>query len=253
MTEEKVFQYLLIASFTVAIGVYITLLFVNAPYGRHLRKGWGVLIPNRVGWLLMEAPSALVMLVLFILGTAPKTAVLIIFFIGWQAHYVHRAFIYPFMLADGKKRIPLSVAAMGMFFNFGNGYLNGRYLFDISGGYPDDWLSDVRFVLGVILFVFGFVTNRWADEGLRKLRKNGNGSYYIPQGGLYKWISCPNYFGEILEWFGWALATWSWAGLSFAIWTMVNLVPRARAHHSWYHQTFEDYPIQRKALIPGVW
>lgn len=225
MVEEQVFEYLVIASFVTAIVVYVVLLFFSAPYGRHLREGWGVLVSNRTGWLLMEIPSALVMLVLFIVGTAPKSAVLIIFFIGWQAHYIHRGFIYPFMIADGKKRMPLSVAAMGMLFNVGNGYLNGRYLFELSGGYANSWLTDPRFILGVILFIVGFTTNRWADEALRKLRINGCGGYYVPQGGLYKWISCPNYFGEIIEWFGWALATWSWAGLTFAIWTLVNLAP----------------------------
>lgn len=253
MFEEKFFDYFLFASFIIAVGVYIALLFVNAPYGRHIRKGWGVLIPNRVGWLLMEIPSSLAMLALFIVGTAPKGIVLVIFFLLWQAHYFHRAYIYPFMLSDGRKKMPLSVAMMGLVFNLGNGYLNGRYLFSFSGGYENSWLKDPRFVVGMILFVTGFAVNRWADEELRKLRAENNGGYYVPHGGLYEWISCPNYFGEMLEWFGWALATWSWVGLSFAVWTFVNLAPRAQAHHKWYHETFDGYPEKRKALIPGLW
>jgi protein-S-isoprenylcysteine O-methyltransferase Ste14 len=253
MIEERVFSYLLFASFIFAIGAYIALLFVNAPYGRHIRKGWGVLVPNRVGWLIMEVPSALVMLILFFLGTAPKSAVLIIFILAWQAHYIHRGLIYPFMLSDGKKKMPLSVAAMGLIFNLGNGYLNGRYLFDLSGGYQNSWLLDARFIIGMALFIVGFAVNRWADEELRQLRVERNGGYYVPHGGLYEWISCPNYFGEIIEWFGWAIMTWSWVGLSFAVWTFVNLAPRAQAHHKWYHQTFEGYPAKRKALIPGLW
>lgn len=36
------------------------------------------------------------------------------------------------------------------------------------------------------------------------------------------------------------------------VWTAVNLVPRALAHHRWYREHFEDYPRQRKALIPFV-
>lgn len=85
--------------------------------------------------------------------------------------------------------------------------------------------------------------------------RNGStaGSYSIPQGGLYRWISCPNYFGEILEWFGWALATWSPAGLTFALWTAAYLAPRAYANHRWYRRTFPDYPPGRRALLPGIW
>ena len=52
----------------------------------------------------------------------------------------------------------------------------------------------------------------------------------------------PNYLGEIVEWTGWALATWSLAGLAFAVYTAANLAPRAVANHDWYLSTFDDYP-----------
>jgi 3-oxo-5-alpha-steroid 4-dehydrogenase 1 len=70
---------------------------------------------------------------------------------------------------------------------------------------------------------------------------------------MYRFISCPNYLGEIMIWTGWAIATWSLAGLSFLVWTMANLIPRARAHHCWYKEQFPDYPPERKALVPGLW
>ncbi len=72
----------------------------------------------------------------------------------------------------------------------------------------------------------------------------------MPRGGLYAFISCPNYFGEIVEWTGWAIATWSVAGASFALWTAANLIPRARAHHRWYREQFADYPAERRAVLP---
>ena len=52
---------------------------------------------------------------------------------------------------------------------------------------------------------------------------------------------------------GGALATWSLAGLSFAVWGVANLVPRARANHLWYKENFIEYPKERKALIPKIW
>jgi steroid 5-alpha reductase family enzyme len=78
------------------------------------------------------------------------------------------------------------------------------------------------------LFLAGFIINRGADHVLRNLRKPGVAGYKIPYGGLYRWISCPNYFGEIITWIGWAVVTWSLPGLAFAAWTAANLVPRAR-------------------------
>ncbi|MBT4068686.1 MAG: DUF1295 domain-containing protein, partial [Candidatus Marinimicrobia bacterium] len=92
-----------------------------------------------------------------------------------------------------------------------------------------------------------------SDNMLFNLRADGATDYKIPQNGLFKWVSCPNYLGELLEWWGWALATWSLAGLSFALWGMANLIPRARANHIWYKEKFFNYPKDRKALIPKIW
>ena len=254
MTEYKVFQILLIASFIIAAGTFVSLFFVTAPYGRHARRGWGPPLPNWLGWLLMEAASPIGMLVLFFIGDAPKTATTIVFLLMWEAHYIHRSFIYPFMLRNGKKKMPLAIPLMAAGFNLGNAYINGRYLFHFADDrYSVDWLLNPRFIIGVILFVVGYVINRWADNTLRRLRQPGETGYKIPYGGLYRYISCPNYFGEILEWFGWAIATWSLPGLAFAVWTFANLAPRARSHHRWYHEEFNRYPSERKALIPGIW
>ncbi|NJC95694.1 MAG: 3-oxo-5-alpha-steroid 4-dehydrogenase [Anaerolineales bacterium] len=254
MTEHNLFSIILIVSLISAVGIFVALFFISAPYGRHFRRGWGPHIPNWLGWLVMESVSAIGMAVMFLVGDAPKTLTTIIFLLMWEAHYIHRSYIYPFLLRDGKKKMPVTVTLMAVVFNLGNAYLNGRYIFHFSDGrYTTDWLLDPRFIVGAVLFVTGFVINRWADNTLRGLRKPGETDYKIPHGGLYRYVSCPNYFGEILEWFGWALATWSLAGLTFAIWTFANLAPRAWSHHKWYHEKFKEYPVDRRALIPGVW
>lgn len=254
MTEAAVFRALLIVSFLLAAGTFVALFFISAPYGRHLRRGWGPPLPNWLGWLLMEAVSVIGMPVMFAIGDAPRTATSVVFLLMWEAHYVHRALVYPFTLRDGRKKMPLAIPLLAAGFNLGNVYINGRYLFHFADGrYGTDWLLDPRFIVGAALFAIGFFVNRWADNTLRELRRPGETGYQIPQGGLYRYISCPNYFGEIIEWLGWALATWSLPGLAFAAWTFANLAPRARSHHQWYHREFREYPPGRKALIPGLW
>jgi hypothetical protein len=59
--------------------------------------------------------------------------------------------------------------------------------------------------------------------------------------------------GEIIEWAGYAVATWSLPGLAFALFTLCNLGPRGWQHHQWYRQHFKSYPPQRRAVIPWVW
>lgn len=34
------------------------------------------------------------------------------------------------------------------------------------------------------------------------------------------------------------------------LWTLANLLPRALAHHRWYGEQFDDYPRERKAILP---
>lgn len=251
--EARIFDGLIYGWFVLAVVVFTSLFFVNAPYGRYMRKGWGLTIDNRLGWLLMESVSAIAFVLCFIFGIYRFNTIMIVFLLMWEAHYIHRAFIYPFSLHTPGKRMPLAVMFLAVFFNAANAYLNGRYLFTFSGGYEAAWFADPRFIFGAALFLAGFIINRKADSTLRGLRNNGVTEYAVPFGHMYRWVSCPNYLGELMIWFGWALATWSLAGLSFAVWTAANLIPRARAHHRWYRENFEEYPQQRKALIPGIW
>jgi protein-S-isoprenylcysteine O-methyltransferase Ste14 len=253
MVEQTFFDWLLISWFIIAAIIFVALFFIVAPYGRHSRGNWGLTLSNKLGWVVMEAASPLVFATCFVLGSNPRTATSLAFLALWEAHYLHRAFIYPFSLRGTAERMPLAVVSLGILFNAVNAYLNGRYIYTFSPGYPNQWLADPRFITGLGIFIIGFVVNRQADHTLRGLRTGGESGYQIPYGGMYRWISCPNYFGEILIWVGWAVATWSLPGLAFALWTMANLLPRARAHHRWYLEHFPDYPHGRKALVPGIW
>ena len=249
MTEADIYRALLWSWYGIAAITVIALLFMSAPYGRYGRKGWGPSLPSKYGWLLMESPAALTIAICFAIRP-PQSPVPWIMLAFWEVHYLNRAFIFPFRMRGGDKPMPISVSGMAVFFNFVNGYLNGRGLTVFGPQYGLEWLRDPRFIAGAILMATGFLINYQADSILRNLRKPGETGYKIPVGGLYGFISCPNYFGEILEWGGWALLTWSPAGLSFAVWTAANLAPRAFTHHKWYKETFSDYPKSRRALIP---
>ena len=76
--------------------------------------------------------------------------------------------------------------------------------------------------------------------------------YYLPEGGLYNLVSSPNYLGEIIEWSGWAIATWSLPGLLFALGAVGCIGVRSIHTHKWYKDCFKDYPKDRKALIPFI-
>jgi protein-S-isoprenylcysteine O-methyltransferase Ste14 len=239
---------LIFLEFGLAVVTFIGLLFVVAPYGRHGRSGWGPTVPARIGWLVMESPAPLVFAGVYLAGTHRANLVPLLFLLLWQAHYVQRSFVYPFLLRGGA-RMPMSVMALAIAFNVLNASINARWVSEF-GSYPTSWLHDPRFLAGVVLFIGGYALNLNADRTLRGLRTPGGSGYRIPQGGVYRLVSCPNYLGEIVEWSGWALATWSLPGLAFAVYTVANLAPRAVANHRWYQDHFGDYPRKRRALIP---
>ena len=236
---------------TLAVIVFLILIFVKAPYGRHKTKGWGVEISAKKGWIIMESIPAVLLTVMLVLGHN-RDVVVLFFWAIWTAHYVNRAWAWPNRAKLEQKLMPLSVVILAVIFNTINCLLNGIWLFDLSGGYELSWVTDPRFIFGVVIFFFGMIINIKSDDILFSLRDDGSTGYKIPRGGLFEKVSSPNYLGEIIEWFGFAIATWSLAGFTFAIWTFCNLAPRAFAHHRWYKQEFSDYPENRKALIPFV-
>ncbi|MBB6479173.1 DUF1295 domain-containing protein [Spirochaeta isovalerica] len=242
------YPVLLAAELILAPVVFILLFFITAPYGRFDRRGWGPVLSSRTAWMLMESPS-LVLPVLMALRSSPNAGGLI-FLLIWLSHYFHRAVIYPFRISSPGKPFSLLIMSWGFLFNMINSYVNFYFIFHMATHYDFSWFTSTRFIAGFLIFAGGYLINKHSDALLRSLRGEGNRGYSIPEGGLYRWISAPNYLGEILEWGGWALMVWSLPGTAFFLFTVANLLPRAMKIHKWYGETFSSYPEERKAIIP---
>jgi len=233
----------------IGIATFFLLQFVTAPYGRHTKKGWGPEIANKYGWILMEVPSFGIILYFFLISNQSAYAS---FLSGlWLFHYFNRTFIFPFRLRTKGKMMPLLIVFSAIFFNFFNAGLNGYYLANFEV-YTNQNFTDWNFILGLTLFVFGFISNQISDSILINLRKPGETEYKIPKGFLFNYISCPNHFSEFIQWGGFALIAWNLPATTFLIWTAANLFPRAIEHHKWYKKRFKNYPKNRKAVIPWV-
>eukprot|EP01089_Gocevia_fonbrunei_P017927 TRINITY_DN596_c0_g1_i1.p1 TRINITY_DN596_c0_g1~~TRINITY_DN596_c0_g1_i1.p1 ORF type:complete len:175 (-),score=18.58 TRINITY_DN596_c0_g1_i1:13-537(-) len=166
-------------------------------------------------------------------------------------HYAQRTLIFPFLLRGGKPSA-LSATILAFLFCTVNGFVQTRPLTHFTP-YPESYLFDLRFIIGVVLFIFGMYVNIQSDSILRNLRKPNETGYKIPRGGMFELISGANFFGEIVEWLGFAVANWSLGGFAFSLMTTCNIGPRAVHHHQWYVQKFKgEYPKNRKALLPFV-
>ena len=207
---------------------------------------------GRLGWFIQEIISPLTFALFFIRGDSIKTPEMWIFFILWIGHYLNRSIIFPIRQKNAKDTALIVVFA-AILFNVINGFINGFYLGSqtfVQNQYTDYFIS-YNFIIGLVIFITGAFINIKSDEILFNLRKNNEG-YSMPKTFMYKYISCPNYFGEIIEWFGFAIMVWNLPAFIFVLWTIFNLLPRAIAHHKWYKNQFENYPSNRKAIIPFI-
>jgi len=246
-----IYQTILYSWIALAVLVFILLLKVTAPYGRHSSSKWGPLISNKWGWVIMELP-VLIVLWIFLAPVVNNISTPAWFMIGlFCLHYFNRVFIFPFRLHTKGKKMPLVIVLSAVFFNLMNGFSLGYY-FSHFASYTNEWLVDPRFVIGILLFVIGLFINWKADNILIHLRKPNETNYKIPERWLFNKISCANLFGELIEWLGFAILCWNLPAFTFFIWTAANLIPRAISHHKWYKEKFEDYPSNRKAIIPGL-
>ncbi len=260
------YRVLLISQFVAAGGVFFLLFFVSAPYGRHLREGWGTTIPAKIAWKVMESPSVILFAFWAFRNGTPQFPLPMIFFLLWEFHYIYRTFLFPEIMPGAEKPFPFLLVVFALLFNSMNSTINGLWVFHFSRAYTLSWLWDPRFILGGLLFLTGLTIHILSDAHLRALRQqkvqgddgethldNDDRGYVVPRWGLFKLVVAPNYFGELVEWTGWAIMTWSLPGLAFAVFTAANLVPRAASHRRWYVQNFSDFPKERKRIIPFIY
>lgn len=254
------YRYILIGSFAYAGFILIGALISKAPYGRFGNEKMGISLTPRLGWFLMELPATLSFLWFYFHGQNAMEVVPLFFLGIWLLHYGNRGFIFPLLMrvAKGTKgSFALMVVVMGWLVTTLHGYLNAVFISHLSTHLTLEWLADPRFIIGMAIYAFGFIMNVHSDAIIRNLRSKeevarGEKVYRIPQGGLFKYVSNPSYFTELLSFAGFAIATWSLGAVFVLLVSAANLVPRAFQIHKWYKDRFADYPKERRVLIPFV-
>ena len=258
------FYDLVYIMFIVGIVVFVSLYFVDAGYGKMRSEKWGPTMSNKAGWFLMEAPVFLVVFYLYmkslpLYGGLTQKVPYWLFFLFFEFHYFQRSFIFPFLL-KGKGQMPFAIMILSVVWNLINGYIQGFWLFHLAPQYYPDlyttsWVTTPQFIIGTIIFFTGWCINMHSDYVIRHLRKPGDTNHYLPKKGLYRYVTSANYLGEITEWLGFAILTWSVAGLLFFWFSCCNLIPRSNAIYKKYAEEFPDEfdPKKLKRIIPFIY
>lgn len=244
--------------FTAALTAPLVL-FVTAPYGKFSKvSGWGPLIPAKIAWFIMESPNLWMFFVFdhipWVDNSSAKTnfselpMINKMFLSLFWLHYIHRTLIFPFNIYNSTP-MPLSVCFLAFCYCSWNSFIQVGSLLTIE--YSIEYSQSPFFVIGLSLFFIGMFVNIYSDTLLINSRKNSREKYIIPHGFLFEYISCPNYFGEIVEWIGYFIACQTLSSFAFALFTLANIGPRGIRQHAWYKKKFENYP-KRKAVIPFI-
>lgn len=256
-----IYNYFLIIMAIFAGILFFILQFVTVPYGMTFHNRWGMSIRSNLGWMIMELPVFITIILLYLFSLAYQVKIFnfvtFTIFILFQLHYFQRAFIFP-ILMRGTSKMPLSIIITGFFFNTCNAFMQGGWLFFFApeNYYPISWFWSPQWIIGVSLFFFGMVVNMHADRVIRKLRKNNqDNNYYIPKNWPFKHINSANYAGELLEWLGFAILSWSFAGAVFFLWSFANMIPRSKEVYERYTQFFgEDFTkLKRYKIFPFLY
>jgi 3-oxo-5-alpha-steroid 4-dehydrogenase 1 len=259
-TGDAVFDTVLAIGFGFTVFSLLGSLFVPAPYGRFPSDKMGVNLSPKFGWWLMELPAMVFFLWFYVQGPRATEAMPLLLALIWVIHYGNRGWFFPLSIrvVPGKKSsFSVSVMVGGMLVTAVHGYLNARFFTGLGAHLTNAWFADPRFLIGFVVYYTGFFITVRSESIMRNLRdpskpSAANDGYRVPYGGAFRWVTSPQYLGELVAWAGFTLMTWGLPGLMIFLISASNLVPRALATHRWYHERFPDYPPERKALIPGV-
>ncbi|EEF30870.1 polyprenol reductase 2 isoform X2 [Ricinus communis] len=110
---------------------------------------------------------------------------------------------------------------------------------------------------GAAIFACGWVHQQRCHAILGSLRKQRRqvDEYLIPHGDWFEMVSSPHYLAEMIIYLGLLVAS---GGNDLTIWLLnlfvvANLAFAAAETQRWYLQKFEDYPRNRRAILPFVY
>ncbi|KAM9314979.1 3-oxo-5-alpha-steroid 4-dehydrogenase 2-like isoform 2-T2 [Pholidichthys leucotaenia] len=214
----------------------------RSPYGRYVDPSCRC-CSARISWFLQEVPAFILPLMMMMEENQES-----------QDTWIGRTvLVWTFMLHYFQRGhpVPLKIVVSAAIFCSLNGFLQGHFLLHCSH-FDDTWMTKIRMTTGFLIFLLGLTINIHSDQILIHLRKPGEVIYRIPKGGMFEYVSAANFFGEMVEWFGYAIVVWDLPAFAFAFFTVCSLGPRAVHHHRDYQRRFKDYPPSRKALIPFI-
>jgi len=137
---------------------FVACMYIQAPYGRYTKaSGWGVQIPAKFSWFLMECPNLVISAIVYIHYSASacssnwKNNVMILLFVF---HYINRAVVYPLRMTSAANAMPIGVVLLAFTYCCWNGTVQALSLGVVN---CDNQVSNLQFYAGVLVCEIWFM------------------------------------------------------------------------------------------------
>jgi len=172
-------------------------------------------------------------------------------FLLWMTHYTKRLLETLFVHEFGTLTMPV--------FNL---FKNCLYYWGFAAGVgynvniPNEKeLASWHLIIGFPWFCIFMVLNFICHLRLKYMRRPGSNDFVIPHGGLFEYITCPNYFCEIMTWVGFNILTgFTPAGIAFNICGTLQMIQWATQRRDKFIKLFgSKWPKKRWVLFPFIY
>lgn len=176
-------------------------------------------------------------------------------FIMSTFHYLKRLLESAFLHEFSRATMPLA----NLFINCGYywgvyGFFCGYSIFyNNNNGIEHHFLGPLRYIFAFFFFM-AEIKNLKCHIILRELKAKNNGEKGIPTGEGFDYVSCANYFWEIVSWLCFSLCANHFSTYIFTFFGAFIMSKWAGEKHRAYKKTFGDkYPKKRKIIIPFLY
>ncbi|ORX81362.1 hypothetical protein BCR32DRAFT_327322 [Anaeromyces robustus] len=122
--------------------------------------------------------------------------------------------------------------------------------------------DDFMAIIGFLISAFGFFIEVLADHQKTQVKKRD--SKMFASEGLYKIVRCPNYFGELVIWFGilisgftiynsiiqWIIALLGYTGITFVMFSGARRLEIRQDKSYGNNPNYQEYKMNTRILIP---
>lgn len=253
--ESTIIQWILITFFVTSPLFFIgeATGWLSFGYSKFAKREQKWSLPSRLGMFIIYFPAVLAYPLIYIFLNSPSSQWHTLCMALVIAHFAKRCLETLFLHKYSGVTNLGSTLLISSLYTLVSGLLGYIASTEITLKLLNSSAFQPQIIVGVVLWVVGTGINFYHHWILANLRKPGETGYVLPQKGLFRWIACPHYFGEIIGWFGYAILFHHVGAYVILLTMTAYLMGRSHNTVKWYRERMDNVPTNWKRLFPFVY